>query len=138
MVMVKIRQDDLADRLHAGGLKARLSSDRRDQVAEWVRADPDPAIDDLTAAGGKFGQQLAVGVGKWARLGANPFGKHRNHLCVESIGLGQVADRAAKSRICRGLTTASGKFAPASAAATVNLNPPVASSTIWVGSSSRE
>ena len=39
----------------------------------------------------------------------------------------------AKSRIWRGLTTASGRPAPARAAATVISNPPVASSTIRAG-----
>ncbi len=43
----------------------------------------------------------------------------------------------AKSRIWRGLTTASGKPAPAKAAATVISNPPVASSTISAGAKLR-
>ena len=88
----------------------------------------------LAATGHEFGQVLAVGISERTCFGTNAFGEQSDDLRVQRVGLGEPpCGPGKKSRIWRGLSTASGKLALARAAATVISNPPVASSTISVG-----
>jgi hypothetical protein len=61
--------------------------------------------------------------------GLHPRAEEREHLGIDAIGLGQSAERLAKSRTWRGFTTATGRAAVTSAATTGAPEPPVASTT---------
>jgi len=68
----------------------------------WTRGLREPIglhaehFDYLTAAGDQFGQALAVGVSQRAWFGTNAFGKQRDDLGVEYIGLGKPPRGAGK------------------------------------------
>jgi hypothetical protein len=76
-------------------------------------------VDQLAATSDQFPQDARLFVGQGPGDGANGFDKERDHPSVERIGLGQLPGGPREVAICRGLTTATGSRAPASAAATV-------------------
>jgi hypothetical protein len=84
-------------------------------------------LHDLAPAGDQLGHPLRLGVGE------RPGAKSAIVWASRASVLARRPSARAKSRICRGLTTASGSLTPLSAAATVISKPPVASRTTKTG-----
>jgi len=149
MAFHEVRFPDDISRGARGGPERRtqiveLASGEEERNASWAnsRCRYDVAYgirraDDLAAVGDAFGQVCSLVLRHRVRLGPDALGKERDDLGIERIGLGQPPGGAGEIPDLAWIDHHKRYPAPASAAATVRSNPPVASRTTSAGAASR-